>query len=49
MIISQLTGAATAPELARHGENIVAAVVDQNGLDKLVRQIVGVATPSTLT
>ncbi|WNK41802.1 hypothetical protein [Pantoea agglomerans] len=49
MIISQLTGAATALELARHGLNIVAAVVDQNGLDKLVRQIVGVATPSTLS
>ncbi|MGC0866715.1 SDR family NAD(P)-dependent oxidoreductase, partial [Pantoea agglomerans] len=32
-------GAATALELARHGVNIVAAALDQNGLDTLVRQI----------
>ncbi|MEN4609737.1 hypothetical protein ABEH06_20975 [Pantoea agglomerans] len=48
MILSQLTGAATAPELARHGVNIMAAALDQNDPDKLVRQIVGVAMPSTL-
>ncbi|MGC0807879.1 SDR family oxidoreductase [Pantoea agglomerans] len=32
-------GAATALELARHGVNIVAAALDQHGLDTLVRQI----------
>lgn len=32
-------GAATSLELARHGVNIVAAALDQNGLDTLVRQI----------
>ena len=42
-------GAATARELARHGVNIVAAALDQNDPDKLVRQIVGVAMPSTLS
>lgn len=47
-------GAATARELARHGVNIVAAALDQNGLDTLVRQIeaeggraVGLATDVT--
>lgn len=32
-------GAATALELARHGVNIVAAALDQTGLDKLVKDI----------
>jgi len=32
-------GAATAMELARHGVNIVAAALDQSGLDKLVKDI----------
>ncbi|GEM_PF-4034791 len=32
-------GAATALELARHGVNIVAAALDQIGLDKLVKDI----------
>lgn len=32
-------GAATALELARHGVNIVAAALDQAGLDKLVKDI----------
>ncbi|WP_058972810.1 SDR family oxidoreductase [Type-D symbiont of Plautia stali] len=32
-------GAATALELARHGVNIVAAALDQSGLDKLVSDI----------
>ncbi|WP_455810521.1 SDR family oxidoreductase [Pseudomonas graminis] len=32
-------GAATALELARHGVNIVAAALDQTGLDKLVKNI----------
>ncbi|CAI1494918.1 TPA: SDR family oxidoreductase [Yersinia enterocolitica] len=32
-------GAATALELARHGVNIVAAALDQDGLDRLVKSI----------
>ncbi|MDJ0042925.1 SDR family oxidoreductase [Pantoea allii] len=32
-------GAATALELARHGVNIVAAALDQSGLDRLVKDI----------